>query len=85
MIKRFRDYARSHNLIILAFLKEKNSGEVFGVAIEKDVWLDREPIYSFGKLYNVYANVFQFDRQGTFSSTNYKEVKLRAYDFFGIK
>lgn len=80
-----RHYAKSHQMVILAFRKERNSGEVFGVAIQESPGCDNKLLYSFGRLYRIFDNQFAFDQCGCYSSTDEKEVRLRAYSFFGIK
>lgn len=80
-----RAYAKAHKMVILTFRREKHSGGVFAVTIRENPCCDGTSLYSFGRLYHIFDDNCVFDQCGCYSSTDEKEVRLRAYSFFGIK
>lgn len=84
MIVAMRHYAKSHQMVVLAFRKDAG-GEIFGVTIRESPCANGVSLYSFGRLYHIFDNQFVFDQCGCYSSTDEKEVRFRAYSFFEIK
>lgn len=82
--KQFREWAKANHLIILAFKTESNSGNIIGVAVETRYSDKEQPLYTFGRIYHVFADDFVYDQCGCQSFTNPEEVRLCAYRFFGI-
>lgn len=64
---------------------DEEGDEIFGVTIRESPCNNGVSLYSFGRLYHIFDNNFAFDQCGSYSSTDEKEVRLRAYSFFGIK
>lgn len=82
--KQFRAWAKANDVVILAFLKERNSGEVFGIGVKTKKDYRGQPYYTFGRVWNVFADQFTYDQCGCATFDDEMEVRKHAYQFFGL-
>lgn len=83
--KQFRAWAKTNDIIILTFLKERNSGEMYGVGIKTLKDYSGKPYYTFGKVYRLFAQEFTYEQCGCYSNYNETEIRLHAYGYFGFR
>lgn len=78
-------HAKKNKITILAFRRETLSGELIGVAVEQKIKYDGKPYYSFGRIYQIFAEQCGYYQQGCASYDNFEEAQKHALEFFGIK
>ena len=78
-------YAKANRITILAFRRESFSGVLIGVAVEQRTRWDGKPSYSFGRVYQIFAEQCSYYQQGCAHYDNFEEAQKNALEFFGIK
>lgn len=78
-------YAEKKRITILAFCRESFSGELIGVAVQQRTKYDGKPYYSFGRVYQIFAEQCSYYQQGCAHYDNIEEAKKNALEFFGLK
>ena len=81
--KVMRAYAKSHNIIILAFVEEFK--ELVGVSVREHRNYMNEIYYTFGRLFYMGSEQCCYEQCGCASFRDPKEVRNHAYKFFSIK
>ena len=78
-------YAKANRITILAFCRESYSGIQIGVAVEQRTRYDGKPSFSFGRVYQIFADQCSYYQQGCAHYDSFEEAQKDALEFFGLK
>ena len=83
--KAMRAFAKSNNISILTFIRESYSHELVAVSVQEQTDYKGDSYYTFGRLYYVFGEDCVYDQCGCATFDDEMEVRMAAYQFFGIK